>query len=121
MLLRYDCSQFYDCSRFESNLTSWDVSSVTTMERMFYGATSFRSDLSTWNVENVRNLESMFQRASSFTSNLYRWGDLLYPADEVNVEDMFVDSGCPVTASPVDFGLGPWCFQVDSALPEVYQ
>lgn len=60
---------------------------------------------------------SMFQRASSFSSNLYSWGLRLF--EDVEVDNMFVDSGCPSVASPEDMNSGPWCYHSESSLPEL--
>jgi surface protein len=139
-LLRHDLhSQFYDCSRFESDLAGWDVSSVVDMSSMvrweqvlrflcaihadcqansfsvscsqFYGATSFQSDVSAWKVDSVEDISSMFERASSFSANLFSWGDRI-KASSLAVNDLFIDSGCPNVRSPdpYDLTLGPWCY-----------
>ena len=42
-------------SLFNKPLGAWDVSKVTNMSQMFYGAQNFNQDLSAWNVENVEN------------------------------------------------------------------
>ena len=44
---------------------TWNVSNVTTMERMFYEASSFDQPLNEWNVSNVTTMECMFYEASS--------------------------------------------------------
>ena len=41
-------------SAFNSDISNWDVSNVTTMVEMFKNATSFNQDLSNWDVSNVR-------------------------------------------------------------------
>merc|ERR1712183_286759 len=38
---------------FNEDVSAWNVSSVTTMERMFNRATAFNADLNAWNVGNV--------------------------------------------------------------------
>ncbi len=58
---------------FNSDLSSWDVSSVTDMSMMFFAASSFNSDLSSWNVSNVDTIDRMFYGASSFNSDLSDW------------------------------------------------
>lgn len=34
--------------KFNSDISGWDTSRVTTFEEMFYGATGFNQDLSGW-------------------------------------------------------------------------
>ena len=60
-------------SAFNSDLSKWNVSKVTTMWGMFYGARSFDSDLSKWDVANVTNMGSMFRYARSFNADLSKW------------------------------------------------
>ena len=42
---------------FNQDISSWDVSNVTTMNQMFYNAQSFNQDLSAWDVSNVTDME----------------------------------------------------------------
>jgi len=39
---------FYRATAFNQDISSWDVSKVTTMNYMFRNATSFNQDLSGW-------------------------------------------------------------------------
>ncbi|MEO1148637.1 MAG: BspA family leucine-rich repeat surface protein, partial [Cyanobacteria bacterium J06638_22] len=55
------------------NLSSWDVSSVTSMSAMFDFAKAFNGDLSSWNVGNVDAMNSMFQGAEAFNQDLSSW------------------------------------------------
>ena len=41
---------------FNKDISSWDVSSVTTTEKMFKFAESFNQDISDWDVSNVTNM-----------------------------------------------------------------
>ena len=43
-------------SQFNKDISNWDVSSVTNMNRMFVDS-NFNQDISTWNVLNVLNCE----------------------------------------------------------------
>ena len=45
---------FFRATHFNSDLSSWDVSSVTDMKYMFYEATSFHRPLNGWDVSAVR-------------------------------------------------------------------
>lgn len=60
-------------SNVTGDLSSWDVSSITSMQFMFNGATQFNSDLSSWDVSQVTNMYEMFENASSFNSDLDSW------------------------------------------------
>eukprot|EP00984_Skeletonema_dohrnii_P027731 scaffold17369_cov97-Skeletonema_dohrnii-CCMP3373.AAC.2 len=60
-------------AQFSEDLSLWDVSSVTTMERMFAGASAFNSDLSLWNVSSVTKMDYMFAGAKVFNSDLSLW------------------------------------------------
>lgn len=90
------------------------------MNSMFYGASAFFSDLSQWQIESVIDMSSMFERASSFSSDLYEWGNRLTligaSPSTVKVENMFLDSGCHIDESPVNFEVGPWCADVSTAV-----
>ena len=76
------------------------------MERMFNVATSFNSDVSSWDIGSVTNLNDMFQGATSFNQNLCAWGETFpynpeYSGFEYNVvNDMFLDSGCTYQDTP---------------------
>jgi surface protein len=45
---------FFDCYKFNSDLSNWDVSNGENFERMFYGCESFDADLSRWNTTRAR-------------------------------------------------------------------
>jgi len=64
---------FENCTSFNSNLTSWDTSNVTTMANMFKGAAAFNGDISSWDVSNVTSFTRMFQGASAFNSDISSW------------------------------------------------
>jgi surface protein len=51
--------QFMYSVSFNSDISAWDVSSVTEAAFAFYGASSFKTDLSSWNVSNMRNVTKM--------------------------------------------------------------
>ena len=64
---------FQGASSFNSNISRWDVTSVTKMHSMFSGASSFNSDISLWNVSSVTDMFAMFYGASSFNSDISNW------------------------------------------------
>eukprot|EP00519_Triparma_laevis_P007799 CAMPEP_0182519732 /NCGR_PEP_ID=MMETSP1321-20130603/45251_1 /TAXON_ID=91990 /ORGANISM="Bolidomonas sp., Strain RCC1657" /LENGTH=713 /DNA_ID=CAMNT_0024727719 /DNA_START=133 /DNA_END=2271 /DNA_ORIENTATION=- len=55
---------------FDDDLSGWDTSSVTTMERMFFMAFSFNGDLSSFDTSSVTTVAYMFFSASSFNGDL---------------------------------------------------
>ncbi len=60
---------FYNCSTFNSNISSWDTSNVTNMSSMFQGCTTFNQPLS-WDVRNVIDMSGTFQGCESFNQPL---------------------------------------------------
>ena len=61
---------FYD-SKFNGNISNWNVSNVVNMKRMF-SLSSFNGDISKWDVHNVRDMTYMFY-GSKFYGNIRRW------------------------------------------------
>ena len=45
---------------FNQPVGDWNTSSAAVMANMFYGATNFDQNLSVWDVSNVTNMEKMF-------------------------------------------------------------
>ena len=66
----------------DSDISSWDVSSVTNMRAMFYNATNFNQDISSWDVSNVTNMRAMFYLAINFNRDISSW-------DVSSVTDMY--------------------------------
>ena len=64
---------FSGCSKFNRNLSRWNVSNVTNMGSMFESCTVFNQDLSKWDVSNVTNMNKMFFGCKSFKQNLSKW------------------------------------------------
>ena len=60
-------------STFNSNISFWDTSNVTTMEDLFQSATSFNQDIGNWDTSNVNNMSKMFNGASSFNRDIGVW------------------------------------------------
>lgn len=48
---------------FFQDISNWDVSSVTNMEKMFYGAILFDQDVSSWKVSPDVNHKLMFNNS----------------------------------------------------------
>ena len=64
---------FQNNTKFNKDISGWDVSNVTNMSSMFYGATKFNKDISGWDVSNVTNMENMFRGANSFNIDISGW------------------------------------------------
>lgn len=65
------CYLFKDFSKFNGDISGWNVSHVTDMSYMFYGS-FFNGDISDWNVSKVDTMEGMFQ-GSKFDGNISGW------------------------------------------------
>jgi surface protein len=63
----------FGTSKFNSDISGWDVSSITNMKLLFAGADAFNKDISSWDVDSVTTMESMFAQAASFDQNLGDW------------------------------------------------
>lgn len=70
---RFDRQRPHRLRIFNSDISAWDVSSVTTMQRMFYFARRFNSDISAWDVSSVTNMSWMFYSATAFNQDLSGW------------------------------------------------
>lgn len=75
---------FYD-SRFNGDISDWDVSNVTNMNSMFADA-SFNGDISRWNVSNVLEMAGMFSGSAEFNQNINDWD----VSSVTNMRGMFV-------------------------------
>ena len=66
---------FYMCKELKSvgNISGWDVSNVTDMSSMFYGCTYFNQNISSWDVSNVIGMSYMFAWCESFNQDLSNW------------------------------------------------
>ena len=66
-------SMFHFASKFDGDLSEWNVSAVTDMHHVFIRASSFNGNVSTWNVSAVTDMNSMFNGASSFNGDISIW------------------------------------------------
>ena len=59
-------------SKFTGDVSTWDVSNVKNMEGLF-GSCDFNQDISTWNVSNVENMSYMFFDNTAFNQDISNW------------------------------------------------
>ncbi len=71
-LLKGDTSNLR-LNTFNQDISSWDVSSVTSMSATFNGAVSFDQDISSWDVSSVTDMSSMFNTAGNFNQDIGSW------------------------------------------------
>ena len=62
---------FFYNSKFNGNVSNWDVSNVKNMSYMFYKS-NFNGDISKWDVSNVKTMEYMFAN-SKFNGDISKW------------------------------------------------
>ena len=67
-----DMSRLFDNSKFNGDISKWDVSNVTNMAHMFSWCKNFNGDISNWDVSNVTNMEGMFETCA-FNGDISRW------------------------------------------------
>ena len=66
-----DMSNLFAFSKFNGDISRWNVSKVTNMEGMFVEST-FTGDISNWVVSNVTNMKYMFMH-SAFDGYISNW------------------------------------------------
>lgn len=64
---------FYSARAFNQDIGGWDVSKVKSMNYMFEGASLFNGDIGAWNVSSVRAMHNMFKKASNFNADISGW------------------------------------------------
>ena len=69
-------SEMFNSSKFNGDISQWDVSNVTNMSFMFNGSAfsnnQFNGDISKWDVSNVTNMRAMFYH-SQFNGDISQW------------------------------------------------
>jgi surface protein len=78
--------KMFSVSKFNGNISQWDVSSVQDMSCMFHNS-KFNGDISQWDVSSVQDMSYMFSY-SKFNCNLSQWD----VSSVTNMEAMFEDS-----------------------------
>ncbi len=64
---------FYMKGGFNDDISMWDVSNVTSMKETFACTYRFNQPLNSWNVSNVADMSYMFYRAIGFNQPLDQW------------------------------------------------
>ena len=88
-------------TKFNQPLNTWDVSSVTTTNRMFQYAYKFNQPLDNWRLDKAKEIKYMFEGASKFKQDLGWCLD-----DDVNQKDAFFNTKCEESSCGVE---GPPC------------
>jgi Mycoplasma protein of unknown function, DUF285 len=65
--------QFNNASSFNQNISTWNVSGVTSMNYLFADAARFNGDISNWDVANVNELSYAFSGCTEFNGDLSSW------------------------------------------------
>ena len=79
-------SNLFEFSKFNGDISRWNVSKVTNMEGMFVEST-FTGDISNWVVSNVTNMKYMFMH-SAFDGDISNWN----VSNVKNMRSMFLYS-----------------------------
>lgn len=69
-------TNFFHCfggTKFNADISSWNMSSATYTADMFRAANQFNQDISSWSVQNVTSMIGMFYLANQFNQNLSSW------------------------------------------------
>lgn len=64
---------FYNCHRFNGDLSEWDMSNVTDAKGMFDYCIKFNKPLEMWDVSNVEDMFKMFYNCRKFNQPLAKW------------------------------------------------
>ena len=64
---------FYLAEMFNSDVSKWVTSSVTTLRQMFEGAKMFNSDISKWDMSSATDMLAMFKGCIVFNSDISKW------------------------------------------------
>lgn len=81
---------FFGCNSLNIDIPDWNVSNVTDFGEAFNACIVFNSDLSNWNVSNATQLDFMFRDALVFNQNLSTWN---LKSNLTTVANIFRNSG----------------------------
>ena len=68
-----DIVGFAGKSTFNSDISRWITSQVTTMRYMFAWTAKFNADIGNWDTSRVKDMQSVFEGSSSFDRDISRW------------------------------------------------
>ena len=68
-----DMSKLFYNSRFNGDISQWDVSNVEDMNSMFESAESFNQPIGDWDISKVKNMGYMFWSANKFNQDISKW------------------------------------------------
>ena len=77
-------AMFYNCSIFNQDLSSWNVSNLKDSSYMFYNCQKINSDLNNQNMTNNLDMSYMFCDYYNFNQHL-KW----YVRSDANMTDIF--------------------------------
>ena len=87
-----DMSYLFSGSKFNGDISGWDVSNVDNMRGMFLNS-EFNGDISKWNIHDVFDMSFMFMN-SKFNNNISKWNTR-------NVKlKLSCFEGCPLEKNP---------------------
>jgi surface protein len=66
-------SLFFQCVNFNQPLNSWDMSSAQQISNMFFNCNAFNQDLNNWNTSSVTAMSSVFDQADAFNGDVSTW------------------------------------------------
>ncbi|MDB4152464.1 BspA family leucine-rich repeat surface protein [Flavobacteriaceae bacterium] len=86
------------------DISFWDTSNVTDMQRMFWVSSTFNQDIGNWDTSNVTNMNGMFEGATAFNQDIGSWDT----SNVTNMRDMF--SSDSYNQQPLSFNqdIGSW-------------
>ena len=66
-------SLLFENTKYNGDISEWDVSNVTNMQGMFWNATLFNQPIGDWDVSNVTNMSYMFYQSYNFNQPIGDW------------------------------------------------
>jgi len=69
----YTSYHLFASTSFNEDLNSWDLSSVTSLEKTFLDAVQFNGDISDWNLSSLTHFTMCFSNAKAFNQNISTW------------------------------------------------